>query len=65
MIKLTIGLLFITASIGLSQSLHDDIKEIYDFSPGKLTRGAEYKDSANGRLLEQSQGRHSKVLTGT
>ena len=43
MIKLTVGLLFITTSICFSQSLHDDIKQVYDFSPGKLTREEQNK----------------------
>lgn len=38
MIKLTIGLLFITTSTCFTQSLHDDIQTVYDFSPGKMTR---------------------------
>lgn len=43
MIKLTIGLLLVTTSICFSQSLHDDIKYVYDFSPGKLTREEQNK----------------------
>jgi hypothetical protein len=43
MIKLTIGLLLITTSICLAQSLHDEIKMVYDFSPGKLTREEQNK----------------------
>jgi len=37
-VKLTIGLLLITTTVCLSQSLGDDIKQVYDFSPGKLTK---------------------------
>lgn len=42
MIKLTVGLLLITASL-FSQSLHDDIRQVYNFSPGKLTREEQNK----------------------
>jgi hypothetical protein len=42
MIKLTVGLLLITTSL-FSQSLHDDIRQVYDFSPGKLTRDEQNK----------------------
>jgi hypothetical protein len=42
MIKLTVGLLLITTSL-FSQSLHDDIGQVYDFSPGKLTREEQNK----------------------
>jgi hypothetical protein len=42
MIKLTVGLLLITTSL-FSQSLHDDIRQVYDFSPGKLTREEQNK----------------------
>jgi hypothetical protein len=43
MIRLTIGLLLITTSTCFTQSLHDDIKQTYDFSPGKLTRDEQNK----------------------
>lgn len=42
MIKLTVGLLLITTSL-FSQSLHEDIRQVYDFSPGKLTREEQNK----------------------
>lgn len=38
MIRLTIALFFVTTSTCFTQSLNDDIKQTYDFSPGKLTR---------------------------
>jgi hypothetical protein len=40
---LTIGLFFLTTSTCFAQSLHDDIKTTYDFSPGKLTRDEQNK----------------------
>ena len=43
MMKLTIGFLLITSSICFSQSLHDDVKLVYDFSPGKLTKEEQNK----------------------
>ena len=42
MIKFTVGLLLITTSL-FSQSLHSDIGQVYDFSPGKLTREEQNK----------------------
>lgn len=38
MTRLIIGLFFITTLNCFSQTLHDDIIQVYDFSPGKLTR---------------------------
>ena len=43
MTRLTIGLFILTISICYSQSLHDEINAVYDFSPGKLTREEQNK----------------------
>jgi hypothetical protein len=38
MTRLTIGLIFITTLNCFSQTLHEDVKQTYDFSPGKLNK---------------------------
>lgn len=43
MIRLTLGLFLLTTSTCFTQSLHDDIKQTYDFSPSKLTRDEQNK----------------------
>lgn len=57
--KLTVALLLITTSIGLSQSLHDDIKQVYDFSPGKLSR------EDQSEMIPLMDGFWDKVRTDT
>ena len=43
MTRLTIGLILVTTLNCLSQTLHDDIVRVYDFSPSKLSRDEQDK----------------------
>jgi hypothetical protein len=46
MTRLTIALFMLMTATCFSQSLHDDIKAVYNFSPGKLTREEQNKKIA-------------------